>query len=209
MKIVCISDTHNKLSQVDIPSGDILIHCGDATMMGNEKEIRRFSKDLSALSHKYKIFVPGNHDFMFEYDPGRARSLIYADNPDLIILEDKGITLEGISFWGCPVNTNISGWAFYKNSKQNQDIVDMMPSCDVLITHEPPKNILDKCKNGDCIGNLLLREKVLDTLKPKFHVFGHIHESYGSTKIDNTAFINCSVMNEKYQVVNKPICFNM
>jgi predicted phosphodiesterase len=31
MKIVCISDTHEKHKQLNLPKGDVLIHAGDFT----------------------------------------------------------------------------------------------------------------------------------------------------------------------------------
>ena len=34
MKIVCISDTHNMHRRISVPSGDVLIHAGDATGQG-------------------------------------------------------------------------------------------------------------------------------------------------------------------------------
>ena len=46
-------------------------------------------------------------------------------------------------------------------------------------------------------------------IKPKFHIFGHIHGSYGVHTEDNTTFVNVSVMDENYDVINKPTIINM
>ena len=39
MKCVILSDSHNQHRDVELPAGDILIHCGDFTMGGKEYEI--------------------------------------------------------------------------------------------------------------------------------------------------------------------------
>ena len=39
MKIAVISDTHNRLNEVYIPSADVLIHCGDMTNRGTIQEV--------------------------------------------------------------------------------------------------------------------------------------------------------------------------
>ena len=64
MKCVIISDSHNQHRSINLPDGDILIHCGDFTMGGKEHEIVEFLKWLGEVEKRYqKVFiVPGNHD---------------------------------------------------------------------------------------------------------------------------------------------------
>ena len=57
LKIVCLSDTHNCNEQIVVPDGDILIHAGDATIRGTEREVEDFLAWFSSLPHKHKIFV--------------------------------------------------------------------------------------------------------------------------------------------------------
>jgi Icc-related predicted phosphoesterase len=42
-------------------------------------------------------------------------------------------------------------------------------------------------------------------IKPQVHVFGHIHGGYGGDHDGTTYFVNASLLNEAYQVANKPI----
>jgi Icc-related predicted phosphoesterase len=77
------------------------------------------------------------------------------------------------------------------------------------LTHGPPHKILDHCKNGVDAGSISLRKEVLERIKPLYHIFGHIHETYGQQKIDNTIFINASSVNYNYHPVNKPIVFEL
>jgi 3',5'-cyclic AMP phosphodiesterase CpdA len=70
VKIVFISDTHNKHRDVMLPENiDILVHSGDFTLRGREKEIKDFSAWLGELKIKHKIVIAGNHDLMFEDNP--------------------------------------------------------------------------------------------------------------------------------------------
>ena len=62
VRIVLISDTHNKHEKLEMPEGDVLIHAGDFTNNGTEQEIREFDMWLASLNFQHKILVPGNHD---------------------------------------------------------------------------------------------------------------------------------------------------
>ena len=56
-------------------------------------------------------------------------------------------------------------------------------AADIVMTHGPPKGILDWCPEGGNVGcgNLL---QALRRVKPRMHCFGHIHESNGAKVID-------------------------
>ena len=80
---------------------------------------------------------------------------------------------------------------------------------DVLITHGPPKDILDYSRYGnENCGCPLLRMRVFD-IKPLVHIFGHIHGEYGIKVENEITFINASTVNERYNVVNKPIVIDV
>lgn len=64
VRVVCISDTHNR--QPLLPPGDILIHAGDLTENGSFDEIQAQLHWLSSQSHTHKIVVTGNHDVLDE-----------------------------------------------------------------------------------------------------------------------------------------------
>ncbi len=75
---------------------------------------------------------------------------------------------------------------------------------DILITNGPPFGMLDQIENGDHVGCNALLNKV-ETVQPKYHIFGHIHEGYGIINAKMTTFINASLLTEKYVYKNKPI----
>ena len=211
-RIVCISDTHNLLDKINVPDGDILIHAGDATIRGTLPEVSKFNEDLGNLPHKHKIIIAGNHDIGFESESNLFRSLI----TNATYLEDSGVEIEGIKFWGSPWQPQFFDWAFNLNrGPELQEKWALIPSeTDVLITHGPPMGIGDlthrqgslEAVNTGCID---LKREVLDRIKPKVHIYGHIHEGFGSRGIQETHFINASILNERYQIQNKPIIIHL
>ena len=99
LSIVIISDTHNKHMRLPrLPDADVIIHCGDFTSMGYSHEIVDFMKWYSNLNqYAHKLIISGNHDWLFE----RSKLLAMEKVPkNVIYLEDSGIEIEGIKFWG-------------------------------------------------------------------------------------------------------------
>jgi len=81
---------------------------------------------------------------------------------------------------------------------------------DVLITHTPPFGILDKTKSGINAGcEDLLRE--IERIKPKVHIFGHIHDGYGMIEKNGIKYINAASWNRRSKSMNPPppICFEL
>ena len=69
IRVVCLSDTHDGMN-VKIPDGDLLIHAGDLTNVGDLESIQRQVDWLAGMPHRYKVLVAGNHDLWFD---GRSR----------------------------------------------------------------------------------------------------------------------------------------
>ena len=46
-------------------------------------------------------------------------------------------------------------------------------------------------------------------IKPKIHICGHIHEAYGTIEKSGITFVNASVVNARYELVNRPIEFEL
>lgn len=206
MKIVLISDTHSN-HNFRIPEGDILIHAGDVSSRGTKAEIDVFIKWFQSQPHKNKIFIAGNHDFYLET---LAKNNVKTEFQNLIYLNDSGCEINGLKFWGSPIQPDFFNWAF--NRKRGNEIKkhwDLIPTdTDVLITHGPPHKILDLTTIGTYAGCEELKSKVLE-IQPKLHVFGHIHEGYGTTTIDKTLYVNASLLNEKYQNAHIPIIIEL
>jgi Icc-related predicted phosphoesterase len=96
-------------------------------------------------------------------------------------MEDELLPRQGIETYGSPWQPEFCNWAFNKNRGADiKEKWDLIPdTTDVLITHGPPKDILDLCAHGGRAGCEMLRDAVVDRVKPRLHIFGHIHEGYG------------------------------
>jgi Icc-related predicted phosphoesterase len=205
MKLCIISDTHNKHKRLILPPADVIIHCGDFTSVGKEHEIRDFFKWYSSLEqYEYKVIIAGNHDWLFERAGIHARSLV---PKKIYYLQDWGKEIEGIKFWGTPVQLPFNNWAFNRPEEKLKQHWEAIPDdTDVLITHCPPYMIHDYVPwSMQHEGSPSLYKEVLNRIKPKVHCFGHIHDGYGITVIEGTTFINASNLDEDYMCVNNPV----
>lgn len=193
MKIICISDTHNLHKDLKVPDGDMLIHAGDMTCVGGIDEIKEFNEWLGTLPHHHKIVIAGNHDLLFESDSLLANTLI----TNAIYLNDSGIEIEGLKIWGSPISPNYQNWAF--NRECGEEIKkhwDLIPEdTDILITHCPPLGVLDFNSKGNSEGCKDLWAIVQQKVKPRLHVFRHLHDAHGQVKIGETLFVNASIVN--------------
>ncbi|MCE3227540.1 MAG: metallophosphoesterase [Bacteroidetes bacterium] len=205
MKFIAISDTHKQHKSLPLPKGDVIIHAGDISSRGSAEEISEFLEWFRKLDYKYKLLIAGNHDFLFEREPEKAKELI---PPEVIYLENNDVVIEGIKIWGSPITPWFYDWAF--NRHRGEDIIrywQKIPSdTDIVITHGPAYGILDKTVHGQHVGCEDLLKRVKD-IKPKFHVCGHIHEGYGQEMHDGTTFINASVLDHRYKRKNSAIEF--
>ncbi len=207
LRIVCLSDTHNFNEEITVPDGDVLIHAGDATMRGTIDEIVFFNQWFKKQPHRHKIFVAGNHDWLFETNNRLARELL--DN-SICYLQDSHIEIEGLKIYGSPWQPRFYDWAF--NLNRGEEMAEkwkMIPAdTDILITHGPPHEILDLTPNGDSAGCEELR-KIVEKIRPKVHIFGHIHSGYGTIEKFGVKFINASNCDESYSPINPPIVFDI
>lgn len=207
MRVVLLSDTHLR-HWFNVPDGDVLIHAGDATMRGTMLETQEFCKWFESLPHKVKVFVPGNHDFAFQDKFEEAFKLLPLN---CTYLEDSGGLIGGLNIWGSPWNPEFHNWAFQEpRGKALAEHWAKIPTrLDILITHSPPFGIGDEVRppenNAGCRDMLAAIKRV----RPKVHVFGHIHGSYGLYPREHTLHINASICNEAYEPVNAPVTLNL
>jgi len=150
----------------------------------------------------------GNHDWFAQNQPERMREL--AEAAGVVWLDDTGIECDGVKFWGSPITLRFHDWAFMRDpgSDIEKHWALIPENTDVLITHGPPFGILDRVQRLDgteeqtgCPQLL----KHIQRIKPKLHVFGHIHEEYGKLDRYGTEFLNTSSMDISYRIANAPV----
>ena len=195
IRFVCISDTHNLTDNLILPDGDILLHAGDFTNIGTSKNVEHFNEFLARVKGQFKhvVVIPGNHELSFgPENPMRSAILNSAEDQsnvdqekykkdlrqNCIFLEDESVDLLGFKIYGSPWQPEFGGWAY--NLKRGEECLEKwnaIPSdTDVLITHGPPLGYGDLCKSGVRAGCAELLSTIQLRVKPKLHVFGHIHE---------------------------------
>ena len=211
MKIWHISDTHTYHDLLTVPEGiDMVIFSGDCSNprdpYNNESEVRGFIDWFGTLPIEHKVFVAGNHDTSIE------KGLVTKSDFDVAgirYLENTHITIDGIKIFGSPLTPSFGqGWAFNKERHKLDRIwckaIDI--DCDIIVTHGPPKGILDMGIDRSnvmefCGCKSLLN--VVKTVNPKLMLFGHIHNckdiiNAGTRTINglDTVFSNGSVVTD-------------
>jgi Icc-related predicted phosphoesterase len=218
MKIFGISDTHGKHEQVQIPEGtDMLIHAGDFSNTKlpamNSNEVNLFLIWLEQQPVKYKVIIAGNHDTSIE-----ARFLTKKDFKDrgIIYLEHESIEIEGIKIFGSPYTPEFNNWAFNRSRNKLGRTWDSIPDdIHVLITHGPPKGILDSAERGrnnhEHVGCSALLKRVLK-IQPKIHIMGHIHHNEDNLNNGLFKLLNCKTIFANVSCVkdgdNLPFTYN-
>ena len=230
MIVDCVADLHGHYPELE--GGDLLIVAGDLTKRNLSEEYIEFTEWLCKQEYKKIITIAGNHDnYREKYPPAISSGL------RIEYLCDSGTEFEGFKIWGSPWTLTFEGMnpkckAFTldndheayeeedtkwwpKDIKQPSlaDKWALIPNdTDILITHMPPYDILDEVLPPNDYsfraGSKSLLKRVCE-IKPRLHVFGHIHEGYGDMIAEwdhpNTVFVNASHVNEYYEPVNKPI----
>lgn len=102
-------------------------------------------------------------------------------------------------------------WAFMKPRGQPiQEIWNKIPDgIDILVTHSPPLGHGDLAISKLRAGCLNLLHTIQSRVKPRYHIFGHIHEGYGITTDGVTTFVNASSVTVQYKPSHPPIVFDL
>jgi Icc-related predicted phosphoesterase len=210
MKIWHISDTHGYHDLLKVPYDiDMIIHSGDCSNprdpYNNEPEVRDFIDWFKMIPVKYKIYVAGNHDTSIEKKLVTKKDF---EDAGIIYLENESVEIEGIKFFGSPHTPQFGQWAFMKDRAKLERFwrIAIPEDTDVIITHGPPRGVLDKSydrnPNMESCGDKSLLNRVLE-IEPVYVLFGHIHNckdiiNAGMQKLSicDTFFSNGSVVTD-------------
>ena len=195
IKIISVADTHRQHWNINIPECDIFVFAGDAELDSLDA-LKDFNDWLGTIKAKHKIICGGNHDFYLEERPAEELQTYFTN---ATYIENESVTIMGIKF---------NNWAWMLNTEELRHVWNTIPdNTDIVITHSPPFGILDSTpfSQWPCGCHHLLNR--LNELKPKYHIFGHIHAGYGVATKNGTTYINASILNDHYKLVNKPKSF--
>ncbi|KAI4717984.1 Metallo-dependent phosphatase [Aureobasidium sp. EXF-10727] len=187
-----------------LPKVDVVLHSGDLTQVGGHGSYRKALKMLGEIDAELKLVIAGNHDLELDGDYWRTHlDEEGGDEPEEheqavaimrgplaketgVTYREEGthtFTLEsGASFsiFVSPYSPAFGDWAFGTAPSENR-FANLQDYVDIMMTHGPPKNILDLCPDGNVGCNYAL--DALRRIKPMLHCFGHIHEGHGAQTI--------------------------
>jgi hypothetical protein len=172
-----------------LPAGDILIHCGDMTNTGKASEINSFVQWFASHPHSHKVMIAGNHDITlderyyannwkrfhtercnnliheeasdgFVAPPTSARAIFYASGSGITALENSGVCIRGLNFWGSPFSPEFCNWSHsVERGEPAAELWKQIPlGTHVLLTHGPPVGYGDAVgqrRTGDVSGHVL------------------------------------------------------
>lgn len=214
IRITHISDTHglHEGLAASLPGGDILVHTGDLSNIGERTEVEQFVEWLSGQPYQHKVFIAGNHDLCFQSErlqmvkwdwhrnnvphakskyqglpdepPAWVQSLLTALPPGVTYLQESGAEIGGLRVWGSPASPAFGKmWAFNHKAAGIAEVWSRIPEgTDMLLTHTPPFGYGDMTWDGRRAGCELLLERIRQ-LGPRLHLCGHIHEGHGDRVI--------------------------
>ena len=187
---------------------DVAIHCGDLTDGSKLEEFRSAIQLLQDINAPLKLAIAGNHDFTMDIpafekkvaeatpslDPelvvneygalGDARQLFEEAEDAGIMFLDEGthhLTLENgalLTVYASPYTPALGAWGFQYRPEQGHNF-SIEEGVDVVITHGPPKGIMDYTYGRERAGCPKLFAAIARA-RPRMHCFGHIHEGWGA-----------------------------
>jgi len=233
IRIVVISDTHGLHRELALPSGDILVHAGDFSNAGEQEQIFDLATWFGTLPHQAKVVIAGNHDITMDKDyyAGRGQERFHANMNmsrsdrerkvdevrkglvsagTCLYLEDQAASVCGISSYGSPWQPEFCDWAFnLARGAECRDKWKQIPQeTDMLITHGPPLGHGDKNSERVSVGCADLADRIKH-VKPRLHLFGHVHEGYGCTADGQTLYVNASNCDHSYRTSHLPIVVDL
>lgn len=216
LKIVAISDTHNRYNKLVIPECDILISAGDYSFQGTVSEVRNFHKWLNKQQAKHKISVQGNHERYVEINFDLMKSYALEECPGVHFIDEGLIVIDGLKIWCSAITPWFCDWAWNRARHESEALIRKVPlikphwdripdDINILITHGPPLGILDQLTwvdgtpRSDRVGCHFLRERIRELKDLDLHFFGHIHH-WGGHQVheDGVSFYNAAICDETY-----------
>ncbi|CAF1159869.1 unnamed protein product [Adineta steineri] len=186
LRFVCISDTHNQIHKIKIPNGDVFVHCGDAVRWSSAaRDILVYNEFVGALPHRHKLFIGGNHCVCLDPKrPEQSQKIL----SNMIYLQDSMTDIEGVQIYGSPWRPKrgiiYPAEAFgYDPARIREEKWSNIPAdIDILLTHGPPYSVRDYHPLTDeRIGDPGLLDEVVTRVRPRIHLFGHMHKCRGAS----------------------------
>ncbi len=194
MKILCIADVESKalwdyFDRAQLADVDLILSCGDL-----RPEYLEF---LVTMGHAPLLYVHGNHDQCYDYDPPLGCECI----------DDRVYDFRGLRILGLGGSMRYGDGSYmYTEQEMRQRIrrvkreIVLKNGFDLLVTHAPIRDFGDlpdlPHRGFECFDALLRH------YHPKYMLHGHVHQSYGNFQRLRVHPAGCTVINvcEKYML---------
>lgn len=185
-RILAFSDMHlSRRCAADIRAAaadaDLVIGAGDFC---NHRDGLDEAMEMLWTVLDQAVFVPGNAE--------SAEELRAAAGP-ATVLHGEAATVQGLRLFGIgyaiPV-TPFGAWSCDLSEAEAATMLAAMTRADVLISHSPPRGVVDRTSDGRSLGSTAVLAAI-ERVQPTLCVCGHIHDSRGqSGKIGRTEVHN-------------------
>lgn len=112
--------------------------------------------------------------------------------------------------------SRLSGWLseHCKDPKEIREHWSRIPlDTDILLTHGPPHSILDQSRRTPHLGCRELLNVVTTIVRPRLHLFGHVHGGHGqhshAHEQRTTLFVNASLCDSKFRTAHPPVVVDL
>ncbi|MFB6249678.1 MAG: metallophosphoesterase [Salinibacter sp.] len=151
---------------------DVVVGAGDFCVM---RRNLRAPIDALATIETPTVLVPGNAETEDELRDACA------DWPSARVLHGDECMVAGVPFYGIgggiPV-TPFGPWSYDFSEGEAERLLADCPEGTVLVSHSPPKGVVDRDSGGQSLGSTTVRD-VIEDVRPRLTVCGHIHGSWG------------------------------
>lgn len=219
--ICAISDLHGTL--IDIEPCDLVLICGDTVPLNIQSNSKKTYKWFQTVFKEWTdnllcnkvLFIAGNHDLGLEHHQERYEKLFPEDNK-VTYLCNTSYDYKGIKIFGTPYCKQFGHWAFNRDDSTLIKLFEEIPyNLDILISHDAPYGCTDVCLqqldwiSKDHLGNMPLRNAIIEK-NPKIVFHGHLHSSsHLFESLENSKVVNCSIIDEQYNVNYYPIYYDL
>ncbi|CAE8610676.1 unnamed protein product [Polarella glacialis] len=200
LRIVIVSDTHERHRQVMVPEGDVLLHCGDILMSSSLcradrslEALRDFNRWLGCQPCREKVVIGGNHDFGLEQLGPSFGSALLSEASAL--LQDSSVVLpvSGLKIYGNAYSEGSSHNRAWQAS--SQVTAEACQGSDIVMTHQLNTSMQDKLQAAG--------------VRPRLWASGHDHDQHGVNLRGFTLFVNAAIHDDKYRPWQPPVVIDL
>ncbi len=204
MKLLLFSDLHADATAARrlvqrARAVDALVGAGD---FGNVRREVRVCLDVLRHSGKPAVLVAGNNESTEEL------AAVCRDWPQAQVLHGSAVNIAGVEFFGLgggvPV-TPFGSWSYDFTEEQATELLAGCPTGCVLVSHSPPRGVVDVDSRGRSLGSAAVRDAVL-RCEPLLVVCGHIHASAGQhALLGRSPVVNAGPEGVEWEVLTSPL----